>query len=336
MLFNTIGFIFCAVLVVISGIRLSYHGNRIAEITGLGKAWVGLILMASITSLPELITGISSVVIIKAPNLAVGDIFGSCVFNLLILSILDFRIKKPITSLVKNSHVVAGFFSLILIAFAGLAILTSEFTPVFYWISLYTPGIIFIYIGAIWIIFRFDQSETQITQIETKPYHQADYQNLKKSFLIYGLNALIVIVSAIFLPFFGQKIALYYGLSNTFFGTLFLAASTSMPELVVSLATIRLKAFDMLVGNLFGSNIFNILILSIDDLFYVEGSIFKDISPAHSVSLLATIIMTAVAGLGVMVKPQQKLSYLGIDTSIILLIYILLMTFLFFYHQISI
>ncbi|MEZ4822508.1 MAG: hypothetical protein R2942_08840 [Ignavibacteria bacterium] len=85
---------FCSAAIVYAGIKLSFYGDRIAEQTGLGKAWIGLIMMASITSLPELITGISSVAIVNAPDLAAGDIFGSCVFNLFILSILDVLLKN--------------------------------------------------------------------------------------------------------------------------------------------------------------------------------------------------------------------------------------------------
>lgn len=71
---NILGFITCAAVIVYSGSKLSFYGDKIANLTGMGKAWIGLILMASVTSLPELITGISSVAIVKAPNLAAGDI----------------------------------------------------------------------------------------------------------------------------------------------------------------------------------------------------------------------------------------------------------------------
>ena len=103
----------CAIVIIYSGAKLSFYGDKIADLTGMGKAWIGLILMSSVTSLPELITGISSVAIVKAPNLAAGDVFGSCVFNLLILSFLDARIKQPILSLVKSSHMVAAIFGII-------------------------------------------------------------------------------------------------------------------------------------------------------------------------------------------------------------------------------
>ena len=61
-------------MIIYSGTKLAIYGDAIAEKTGMGKAWFGLVLMASVTSLPELITGISAVVIVDVPDLAVGDI----------------------------------------------------------------------------------------------------------------------------------------------------------------------------------------------------------------------------------------------------------------------
>ena len=72
-----IGFIICTAVIVYSGTKLSKYGDIIAEKTGLGRAWVGLVLMASVTSLPELITGISSVSFANVPDIAVGDVLGS-------------------------------------------------------------------------------------------------------------------------------------------------------------------------------------------------------------------------------------------------------------------
>ena len=88
MLFWT-GFIICTLVIVYSGTKLAKYGDIIAEKTGLGRAWIGLVLMASVTSLPELVTGISSVIYADVPDIAVGDVLGSCVFNMLILAILD-------------------------------------------------------------------------------------------------------------------------------------------------------------------------------------------------------------------------------------------------------
>ena len=78
-----IGFIICTAAIVFAGMRLSKYGDIIAEKTGLGRTWIGVVLMASVTSLPELVTGISSVTYAGVPDIAAGDVLGSCVFNML-------------------------------------------------------------------------------------------------------------------------------------------------------------------------------------------------------------------------------------------------------------
>jgi len=328
---NILGFSACAAVIIYSGTKLAKYGDKIADLTGMGKAWVGLILMASVTSLPELITGISAVAIVHAPDLAAGDILGSCVFNLLILSILDARIKKPLFSMVKSSHIVAAIFGIILLTVAGMAIFLSHEIPSVLWISSFTFALFGIYLIAVWGIFKYDhaaliESPPPITVAES-PSRTAD---LKKTIGGYAINALIVIAAAVFLPYFGEPIASHTGLGNSFFGTLFIAAATSLPELVVSLAALRMGSLDIAVGNLLGSNVFNMFILGVDDVFYRGGSLFKAISPSHLLSVLITIIMTAVVGLGLLFKPKKKkVWHFSIDTFILIILYAALIIYLF-------
>ncbi len=327
---NIAGFITCALIIIYSGSKLSFYGDKIANLTGMGKAWIGLILMASVTSLPELITGISSVAIVKAPNLAAGDIFGSCVFNLLILSVLDSRVKKPLFSLVKSSHIVAAIFSIMLLAVAGIAIYLSNEIPVVLWISSFTFILFGIYLVAIWGIFKYEQIAILESPAPEIVYTVSRAVDLKKAIGGYGIHALIVIGAAIFLPYFGNIVAAETGLSNSLFGTLFLAAATSLPELAVSLAALRMGSLDMAVGNLLGSNVFNMFILGLDDVFYKEGSLFNSISHSHLLSVFIIIIMTAVAGLGLLFKPKKKQLWLfSLDTFIIILLYLALIIYLF-------
>lgn len=327
---NIPGFIACAAVIIYSGTKLSYYGDKIADLTGMGKAWVGLILMASVTSLPELITGISSVAIVKAPDLAAGDIFGSCVFNLLILSVLDARNKKPLFSIVKSSHIVAAIFGIILLMVAGMAIYLSDEIPSLLWMSSFTFILFAIYLVAVWGIFKYEHAALIESPPSTVPLTASRTADLRKAIGGYATNALVVIGAAVFLPYFGENIAAQTGLGNSFFGTLFLAAATSLPELVVSLAALRMGALDMAVGNLLGSNVFNMFILGIDDVFYRQGSLFQSISPTHLFSVFITIIMTAVVGLGLLFKPKRKhLWLLSLDTFIILFLYLALITYLF-------
>jgi cation:H+ antiporter len=326
-----VGFISYVAIIVYSGTKLARYGDKIAELTGWGKAWVGLILVASVTSLPELMTGIGSVTLVDEPDLAAGNVFGSCVFNLLILSLIDVLIKKPITSLVKISHLYAGLFGIILIAFSGLAIMLSDVLPVWFWISPFSILLILVYISSVWGIFHYTQSETEKESKRDDAVDEVKKKSeISKVAIAYTANAVLVIGAALLLPYFGEHLAQQSGLSETFFGTLFLAAATSLPELVVSIAAIRIGAFDLFVGNLFGSNVFNIFILALTDFFYTRGSLFANVKVAHLDSVIVVIIMTAVTGLGFMAKPQKKLWRLSVDTFIILILYIGLMVALYF------
>lgn len=104
------GFLVCASLIFFAGKKLSYYGDLLSEMTGLGKAWIGLILMASVTSLPELMVGISSSAIVEDANLAAGDVLGSCLFNLGILAMMDAFLpkNKPLLANASQSHILAA------------------------------------------------------------------------------------------------------------------------------------------------------------------------------------------------------------------------------------
>jgi cation:H+ antiporter len=136
------------------------------------------------------------------------------------------------------------------------------------------------------------------------------------------MNALIVIAAAIYLPHLGEEITQITGLAQTFVGTLFIAISTSLPEVVVSFAAIKLGAIDMAFGNLFGSNLFNIAILAIDDIFYTKGALISNISETHVLSATAAIAMTAIAVIGLTYRSIRKLTLISWDALGILGVYV--------------
>jgi len=142
-------------------------------------------------------------------------------------------------------------------------------------------------------------------------------------------NALILMAAAMLLPYFGKHLAEESGLGQSFFGTLFIAASTSLPEVVVSIAAIRMGTIDLAIGNVFGSNIFNIAILAIDDVLYTKGPIFLFTSPNHIIPVLGTIIITAIGITGIIYKPEKKWK-LTIDTALIAAVYVLMMGLLYY------
>jgi cation:H+ antiporter len=327
MALSIITFILLASLIFFSGKKLSLYGDIIAEYSGLGKAWFGLIMMAAVTSLPELTVGISSVAVVGSADLAMGDVIGSCVFNLFILSLLDaFMPTQPLFSKASASHILAAALSIILVALVGMGMFLPQEIVVIEWIGISSLVFIIVYFFSIRIIFR---NEQRIRLKEVIEPHLPSI-TLKKAILYYILNALIVVGAAFLLPGIAEKIAKESGLGESFVGTLFLAASTSLPEAAVSISAVRIGAIDMAVGNLIGSNIFNILILAIDDIFYTKGQLLKNVSDKNLISIFSVIIMTAICIAGLTFRSEKKKFLMTWDTLLISLVYIINLLLLYY------
>ncbi|HCY90168.1 MAG TPA: sodium:proton exchanger [Chitinophagaceae bacterium] len=323
---SILGFACCAALIIYSGSRLSKYGDLIAELTGIGKAWFGLVMMSVVTSLPELFTGVSSIIVVGSPDIAVGDIMGSCAFNLLILAIIDYFVPgKPISALVTTEHIVAGFLGMFLVTLAVITIVFGNMIPTIGWVSVSSVIMILLYFVSVKIMFGNKSSGTQNNQTNTsRENHQLSLVIRK-----YIFFAVLVIAGALALPYFADSLAEQAGLSKSFVGTLLVAASTSLPELVVSIAAVRMGSMDMAVGNLLGSNVFNMLILSIDDIMYTNGPILSSVNPIHALSGLFTLLMTSVVGIGILQHVPKKRLVLGIDALIIIILYLILIISLF-------
>ncbi len=319
--FYILGCVACGALIIVSGTKLSFYGDIIAELSGMGKVWFGLIIMAAVTSLPELFSGISSILIVSTPDIAVGDIMGSCAFNLLILAILDYFVPgKPILSIVNRNHLLAAFFGIFLITHSIIAILFGHHFPIINSIKGSSIVLVGLYLAAARLIFKNEQKNILEERVSAE---DKTYKNISKDIAIrrYITHALIVVIAALALPFFADRFSEEAGLNKSFVGTFLVAAATSLPELVVAISAVRLGSIDIAVGNLFGSNIFNMFILALDDLMYTDGALFSAVSPSHALSGLVTLLMTAVVGIGILYSPATKRFMLGIDAMILVVIY---------------
>ncbi len=316
------GFIVCTTLIVLSGIRLSKYGDILAEKSGLGRTWIGLILMASVTSLPELVTGVSSVTYAGAPDIAVGDVLGSCVFNILILSVLDaFYRQCPISTRAHHGHVLAGGIGILLISIVAMSLFAGGRIASIGWIGAYTLLFVVIYLIAMRLIFYYEKRQIAAYMKEVATEYRYKDIPTKTAVINYVGNAAVVISAAVFLPKIGVGIAESTGLGQTFVGNIFIAFSTSLPEVVVSLSAIKMDAIDLAIGNLFGSNIFNILILAIDDVLFLKGPILFFANQEHIISALSAIAMTTVAVIGLTYRAEKKFLFLAWDSIGIILVY---------------
>ncbi|MEW6519791.1 MAG: sodium:calcium antiporter [Thermodesulfobacteriota bacterium] len=325
-------FLACLTVIGFAGVKLAFYGDVIADKTGMGGTWVGVIMLATVTSLPELVTGVVSVSAADFPDIAVGDLLGACVFNLVILVLLDFLHRgKTLYQESGEGHVLSAAFGILLSGFVGFNIFVSHNgtqPPALLHIGLYTPIIMIIYAAGVRTVFRYEK--THVAAFTDQAPDQCPHLSLAQSVLRYCLAALLVVGAGIWLPFIGNRIALAMQWQHSFVGTVFIAIATTVPELAVSVAAVRIGALDMAIANLLGSNMFNMFILALDDLCYTSGPLLTRVSRAHVVSSFSVMIMTGLAIIGLFYKPRGRVLRTVGWTSIFLFSFYLLNSYMLY------
>ena len=313
----------CATLIGFAGPALTRYGDIISQRTGVSRTWIGLILLATATSLPELFTGISAVTVADTPNIAVGDALGSCVFNLLMLVVLDALSRdEPVYRRIDQGHILTAGFGVILIGSAGAMVLLSGNGLGFQFlhISVYAPFIIVLYLVAMRTAFVYDRR----TNLAPPIVKGGPAVTLTMALTRYVAAAAVVAGAGSWLPFIGHDVAEAMGWRTTFVGTLFVAGATSLPELVVTISALRLGAVDLAIGNLLGSNLFDVLILALDDIAYTKGSLFASVSPTHAVTAFAAVIMSGLFIVALLYRPETRfhgtIGWVGLSLLIVYLL----------------
>ena len=317
-----IGLILCTSVIVYAGTRLSKYGDIIAEKTGLGGTWIGVVLLASVTSLPELVTGISSVTYAGVPDIAIGNVIGACVFNMLILAILDAIYRPmPVLSKALQGNILSAGFGIFLLSTVAISLFLGNRIFPLGWVGLYSPLLVLIYLFAMRLVYFYERRQVSVFIKEMAAKLKYEDISVKTAILKFSVNAVFVIIAAVFLPKVGESIAESTGLGQTFVGSIFIAIVTTIPEVVVSIAAVRIGAIDLAMGNLFGSNIFNIFILAIDDLLFIKGPILSLVNQNHIVSTLFAIAMTSTAIIGLTYRAEKRTLFLAWDSIVIILLY---------------
>ncbi len=299
-----------AVVILVASQFLARSADIISFRTGLSRAFVGVLLLATATSLPELGTGVAAMVLVDSPDLAAGDAFGSNLFNLLIIGILDILWRgRPILNSVTIMPVaVLGAAGIAMISLAAMAVVVhSSTTAMSSWsVSPMSVVLIGAFLAAMYLTVRVEQSP-ESEPIAHDEHHKYASSTLSRAVLAYLLAASAVVVSAVWLAHTGDRLADEMGLEASYVGTQFLALSTSLPELAVSVAAIRLKAPEMAITNVLGSNVFNMgFVLFLDDVAYTDGALWAAVSDIHVLTGLIAVLMTAVVVAGLVYRPRGR------------------------------
>jgi cation:H+ antiporter len=296
----------CVVVILFSGTRLAQYGDAIAERTGLGRVWIGLVALAIVTSIPELVTSISAVTLVKSPDLAVGNVLGSCTFNLTLLALADVMYRPaPVLSQISSRHLLSIILGIVMLGLVASGMLLRGLTPPLPGkINAVSVVIVVFYLAGIWWIYRSARRH-QTQAVEATLTGEKELSR-KTIYLRFALAAAAIIGGAIWLSLVGNEISETYGWHSSFVGSLFVAVTTSLPELVVTVAAVRLSALDMAAANIFGSNMFDLVIISAADFAYRRSPIFAAISSIHLMTIASAVAMNAIVIAALRLRPKHE------------------------------
>lgn len=305
--------VICVLIVLFAGRNVARYGDIIAERTGMGRVWMGVIAIAAITSLPELFTGISAVTIVKAPDLTIGNLIGANAFNLFNLALLDiYHRNESMIAVASQTHRLTSLYSLLLVTFIGVCIYVStSYSMQLGWIGWYTPVIILIYIISVRHVFLRERQQPHGESVSLYD----SVASMGRVYMIFSVSAVFIIGAGIWLATIGDEIAVATGWGKSFIGGLLLAFTTTLPEITVSFTAMRIGAIDMAVANLIGSNLFNLTIVSVTDIIYAKGPILAEVSQSHLVVAAAVFLMTILFLVGLRIRPRRfyRLNWLNIS-----------------------
>ncbi|MFZ3012673.1 MAG: hypothetical protein WA045_03105 [Nitrospira sp.] len=329
-------FVISAGAIVFAGTKLSRYGDQIAELSGLGRLWIGVVLMAAATSLPEVFTTMSAGWI-DAPDLAAGNLFGAGMSNMLTLGLIDLLYRqKRVWQQAALGHTLTATLAMVLTALAAFFVLLRV-EVVHFGVGFESVILLILYVLGMRLVFR--QEDMARRQLEHKAVVEGLAEEpgsdgsrrdaLRYAVRGFSIGALVLLVAAPVLAWSAERIAEESGMTATFIGTSLVAITTSLPELVVSISAVRLGAFDLAVGNLFGSNAFNMAAFFFADLAYRGGGLLSTVSSTHALTALWAIIMMNIGLMGIIYRAERRFRLIEPDSLLMIVVYVLGLWLLF-------
>ncbi|MEJ5201109.1 MAG: hypothetical protein WHV66_02650 [Anaerolineales bacterium] len=317
-------FIVSSALLVAAAIKLAEYGDVIAIRTKLGGMLIGTLLLAGATSLPEFLTTINSINQ-NVVDLAAGNLLGSNMFNMFMLAVLDMIfLGQRLLRKAATKHALSGSLATLMIGLVVFFIL-ADIDIRFGWVGLDSLIVMITYIVGVLIL----QGNKPLQTVEIEGDDLKNLPSLKKALLGFGIATLVLVVVTPWLVRSSSGIAEITGISTGFIGTALLAIITSLPELVTTVSAVRVGAIDLAIGNLFGSNMFNMFAIGAADLFYLDGRFLSAIAPGFVLVGLLGLLLTVFGLIGNLARLERKILFLEIDALVLAISYFVGLWFLY-------
>lgn len=313
-------FLISALVIILAATSLARNADIIAEKTGMGRAWVGALLLPIITSLPEIVTSVQAV-LINNPDIALGNVFGSNMFNIVIIAVVDLiQGPGPVLYYVSRGHILTASIGILLLGLSCISVLAGvDFVIPGLGVGLDTVVIFLVFLGGLRLITRYERKNGA----KSKEELQYGECSLAKAALVFVIAGVFIILAGRELANTADALSIVTGLSGTFVGSFMVAVTTSLPELVSTITAVRMGALDLAIGNILGANIMNMFILFAADLFYRQGAFLSSVSLTNLITGILAMTLMSIAVIGMVYRSQKSIFNLGFDSIGIVLLYLL-------------
>lgn len=291
-----------AALIFLVTARLARHADTIAEHTGLGRLWIGTVLLAATTSLPEVLTNVNAG-LLDEPDIGAGDLLGASLANMLILAVLDIVFaRRRILHTVAIDHTLVGLLGILLAAMVGAALVTGGWGQIGH-VGLESLAIVLVYLGGMGLVYR--STVIGPIPVDDSPAGETDRAPLRAAATGFLLGAAGLALVSPLLVLTADAVAQEAGLTATFVGTLLVGLTTSLPELAATVSAVRLGALDLAAGNVFGSVAFNLLVFALLDGAYRGGPLLQAVSREHLLTIFVLAICLALALMAILARARR-------------------------------
>lgn len=285
-----------AVIVVGVSIKISYYVDLIDKTTNISGAFIGGVMLAAVTSLPEFFTSLSATLFLNKSDLVIGNILGSNIFNLAVLAVLIvLTYKKFDSSFIAKSHTKVANWLIFTYVILSL--------PIFFNKDITILGVsgVSIALAVIYILcIKYMATDTNDAEDDTATFTDLSTQQI---FIRFTILSVVLVIASIGITYVTDIVAAKLNLDVTLAGALLLGIATSLPEVASCIALVKIGNFNAMVGNILGSNIFNLSILFLADILHRNGTIYTANVQSYNlivfgvISTIAIMIILKIKGL---------------------------------------
>lgn len=280
-----------AVVVVILAVNASRYANMLDRNSRLPGAFIGGVILAAITSLPEFFTSLSSVTIFSMHDFPVGNVLGSNIFNLSVMSVVIlFYVKKFSKAKLSRVYSRIAIIVIIMYALVGIGFIAGDRLSVAHF-GIVSVLVAMLYIAGAKYAAMSDDTTADESALKYAASIKKDLSNRQAMGRLIATSGFLVIASGV-VTYAAGNLTVEWGLSHGFAGAIFLGIATSIPEVTSVITLFRVKNFDIAVGGIIGSSMFNFLILAVTDAVYLRN-IYIVSEPKIEIMTLAGLLSTA-------------------------------------------